>query len=502
MEPSAIVGLCGSCIGITYRAGKLAHDIHDLRHKFKDVDISLLSVKSQASAIQAVTEILSRWLDNPQVQVDGSLQLQLASILDACEFLLGFIQEHVSKATQSQQKLGFRSRTKYLWNESSLNGYRDMLQIQVQALQLILQCIQLPSHSDRQSLLSRAKSQQAFSKIRDDAASILCLRDTDTCFSRDSIISDRQSTVDLRFDFDHELLSSWVYRLAFSSLVKHKMGAGKQKRAELADSISIMGLHSNKADAESKTTTKDDVEAKAVDSLHDRMKDNALIPGSSKADTDSRGLLPVDHNADEDITIHNDREFYREDCPRLAEETNSQPARTHSPAALRGVLAEYRRKRLGLRVTTSQFKGGHFISELPTLPPVAPLTVGDLDLRFEESGISKTDGAGGPFGRIIKAKNVSFNNRLTVCKTWSAAQYDRTPISCAFFTRLTPTIVVETKMELNNFKKTMLVHPESEIYTHFFKPNAECNVPTASLKVSLNPLTWARRLSIRVHQLD
>jgi len=143
MEPSAIVGLCGSCIGIAYRAGKLAHDIHDLRHKFKDVDISLLSVKSQASAIQAVTEILSRWLDNPQVQVDGSLQLQLASILDACEFLLGFIQEHVSKATQSQQKLGFRSRSKYLWNESSLNGYRDMLQTQVQTLQLILQCIQL-----------------------------------------------------------------------------------------------------------------------------------------------------------------------------------------------------------------------------------------------------------------------------------------------------------------------------------------------------------------------
>jgi len=281
-----------------------------------------------------------------------------------------------------------------------------------------------PSHSDRQSLLSRAKSQQAFSKIRDDAASILCLRDTDTCFSRDSIISDRQSTVDLRFDFDHELLSSWVYRLAFSSLVKHKMGAGKQKRAGLADSISIMGLHSNKADAESKTTIKDDVEANAVDSLHDRMEDNALIPVSSKADTDSRGLLPADQNADEDITIHNDREFGREDCPGFAEEMNSQ------------------------------FKGGHFISELPTLPPMAPLTIGDLDLRFEESGIIKTDGAGGPFGRIIKAKNVSFNNRLTVCKTWSAAQYDRTPIFCAF-TRLTPAVVDETKIELNNFKKTV-----------------------------------------------
>ena len=143
MEPASIVALCGSCFGIAIRAGKLGYDINVLRNRFNTAETQLQFLRIQVSAVKTTTETLARWLDGQQPSADESLRIQLSDTLEACEQLLGLIEEHVFKATHSQQKLGFRSKTKYLWNENSLNGYKDMLQTQVQVLQLILQCLQL-----------------------------------------------------------------------------------------------------------------------------------------------------------------------------------------------------------------------------------------------------------------------------------------------------------------------------------------------------------------------
>lgn len=143
MEPASIFGLCASCVGVAYKAGKLVHDIHELCIKFKGVEVSLQFLKTEISAVKIATETISRSLDLPHVKVHKSLQSQLADTLDACGDLLALIQEHVSKATQTRRTIGFRSKINYLWTESSLNEYRSILQTQVQALQLILQCLQL-----------------------------------------------------------------------------------------------------------------------------------------------------------------------------------------------------------------------------------------------------------------------------------------------------------------------------------------------------------------------
>ena len=105
--------------------------------------------------------------------------------------------------------------------------------------------------SDQESLLGQAHASDVFSKLRDDAASIICLRDKDTCFSRQSVVSITESKLSVQFDFDHELMSSWVYRSTFASLIREKLQARKGESIQFADTISVINLGSYEEDTQS-----------------------------------------------------------------------------------------------------------------------------------------------------------------------------------------------------------------------------------------------------------
>jgi hypothetical protein len=144
MDPATIVGLVASCMTICVKAGKLSRDLKDLRTRFKNVEHAITIVSAQVAAISASTSRLSYWLESSSSSHEyGRIVSEFTPVLESCDALLALVQEHVTNVKGTSDSLIFRSRLKHMWNESTLQRYREDLGSQVQALSLMIQCIRL-----------------------------------------------------------------------------------------------------------------------------------------------------------------------------------------------------------------------------------------------------------------------------------------------------------------------------------------------------------------------
>ena len=174
MDPVSVVGLVGSCVTIIARAGAVATDIHDLTVRFKNVAKNVNLITVQLSTFKAAIVLLSSCLERRvTVLVDQEdLIVELRSSLDACTAIISCVQEQVAKVAAKSGSTGnfsFMTKTKHLWNESSVSDCVRMLEVQVQALSFLIQVLQLKSASDQRSLLRSPQSRSVPGKARDDA---------------------------------------------------------------------------------------------------------------------------------------------------------------------------------------------------------------------------------------------------------------------------------------------------------------------------------------------
>ena len=307
------------------------------------------------------------------------------------------------------------------------------------------------SHSTQQSFLRRRNSEQVFSKIRYDAASILSLRDKDTCFSRESTIStDRESTIDVQFDFDHELMSSWVYRWAFASLVKQKMETERGRGGDLVECKSVTGLRINdELDVQSTITVRGNVKDTTAESLHAGQTETAAaIAESSKVNADIRSLASLFDATNKSTKVSDFEDYDDEDYPGLAELAGSRSTRPIPHSHLCGCSAAYQ-KRLQSFASTLEVAPveEQSMDELPFLPTIPAVRVHELELPHRDSG-----GSNNPCTATKRSKNVSFADEPSLYyKTWSVAKGNRAEAPMAV-NQLTPAIALAIKEELNEFK--------------------------------------------------
>lgn len=69
--------------------------------------------------------------------------------------------------------------------------------------------------------------------------------------------------------------------------------------------------------------------------------------------------------------------------------------------------------------------------------------------------------------RPVFNARVKFSSRIILYDTYNGDEYDRHP-DVATCNQLTPALAQQIKDELNEFKASMLIHEESQCYTHFF----------------------------------
>jgi hypothetical protein len=126
--------------------GSTIKGLNDIRSKFVDADHSIKSLISQLSLIKSALILLDDWTKNGLVISPSQNELVdvLSVGIDGCKEIVDALAEEVAKivGTVHAENLGFRARTKLMWNEDAMNQHLDRLYRQVGALQFLITAVQ------------------------------------------------------------------------------------------------------------------------------------------------------------------------------------------------------------------------------------------------------------------------------------------------------------------------------------------------------------------------
>lgn len=148
MDPVSILGLITTAGTIANAITKTIRDLSDLRAQYTDADLRVRLLIKELSTIKSSLTQINDWahfLDTTNNQAELRDALQVA--LDGVELAMGALAEEVQKlvpdpSATSRVDMGFRARTKYVWNEVTMKEHENRLRAQVSALQLLLQAAQ------------------------------------------------------------------------------------------------------------------------------------------------------------------------------------------------------------------------------------------------------------------------------------------------------------------------------------------------------------------------
>lgn len=150
MDPISAIGVISASLSIVTTIGNTMKGLAELRNKFISADQSVRSLITQLSTIKAALNLIHDWAENDLVV--SPTQSEFVDVLDVaidgCRETMDALAEEVanlvgsSAATSAAEKIGFKTRTRYVWNEGTMMGYRDRLQSQVTALQFLVTAVQ------------------------------------------------------------------------------------------------------------------------------------------------------------------------------------------------------------------------------------------------------------------------------------------------------------------------------------------------------------------------
>ena len=142
MDPISVFGVTSAAIQVITTIGSTVKGLAEIRNKFIAADQSIRSLISQLSSIKSALSIIHDWIDNDLVvsPTQSDFVDALSAAIEGCSETMDVLSEEVANLVGSAaaENIGFRTRTRFVWNESSMKDHQDRLQSQVAALQFLL----------------------------------------------------------------------------------------------------------------------------------------------------------------------------------------------------------------------------------------------------------------------------------------------------------------------------------------------------------------------------
>ncbi|KAL8705101.1 MAG: hypothetical protein Q9201_001784 [Fulgogasparrea decipioides] len=217
MEPVSILGLIASAGTIASAITNTIRDLSELRRQYTDADVRVRLLIKELSTIKSSLTQINDWahfLDTTNNQAELRDALQVA--LDGVELAMEALAEEVRALVQdtsatSRVELGFRAKTKYVWNEENMTEHENRLRAQNRR---IIQKVEEDSFTLRASM-SVAGSRRGASTI---------------------LSHDDATTEERVFDWDDDIVNAATYRRALQHYAsKQNVGgnaAVQSKRSE------------------------------------------------------------------------------------------------------------------------------------------------------------------------------------------------------------------------------------------------------------------------------
>lgn len=150
MDPCSAIGVISASLSIVTTIGSTVKGLADLRNKFISADQSIRSLITHLSTVKAALNLIHDWAENDLVvsPTQGEFVDVLDVAINGCRETMDALAEEVadlvgsSAASSAAEKIGFRTRTKFVWNEGTMAGHQNRLQSQVAALQFLVTAMQ------------------------------------------------------------------------------------------------------------------------------------------------------------------------------------------------------------------------------------------------------------------------------------------------------------------------------------------------------------------------
>ncbi len=146
MDPLSIIGLLSTAGTIATTITFTIKSLSDLRGQFQDADVRIRLLIGELSTVKSALNQINDWahyLDDTHRQADVVEALKVS--LDGCQLAIDALAEEVRlllRGATPNSSLGFRTKRRYAWSESSLKEHENRMHAQIAALQLLLKAVQ------------------------------------------------------------------------------------------------------------------------------------------------------------------------------------------------------------------------------------------------------------------------------------------------------------------------------------------------------------------------
>ncbi|KAL8731710.1 MAG: hypothetical protein Q9181_004209 [Wetmoreana brouardii] len=234
MDPVSILGLIASAGTIASAITNTIRDLSGLRRQYTDADVRVRLLIKELSTIKSSLTQINDWahfLDttNNQAELRDALQVALDGVELAMEALAEEVRGLVHDTSETSRiDLGFRAKTKYLWNEENMTEHENRLRAQVSALQLLLQASQCSSRTEQAEFLHAPQNRRIIQKVEKDSLTLRAsMSVAGSRRGASTILSNDNATTDERvFDWDDDIVNAATYRRALQHYASKRIVGG------------------------------------------------------------------------------------------------------------------------------------------------------------------------------------------------------------------------------------------------------------------------------------
>ena len=206
MDLVSAVGLVQSSIGLALQFGKVAKTLNDVANKYKNAKLAIKSLAQNLDILELAWTQIGEWFQGQSEDglYDDSLTKRVVGFLETGVLVIEALQYDLQ--AYNMDDIGFSQRTKFLWNEISLEAHRSRIRDQALSMSLFLQVVQLyatipwqcahlcidAGTSDYNKLTLYSPTPQARAKLLHKSESLFQKSD-ESAYSTDSIVPSRMS---------------------------------------------------------------------------------------------------------------------------------------------------------------------------------------------------------------------------------------------------------------------------------------------------------------------
>jgi hypothetical protein len=138
-EALAIIGSLGAICNLVDAIGKVVSHINDLNSKWKEVDLTLLSMASQLAALRAAVTKIREWTERGLDETHHQLIMDLDISIRCCQLLISKLESFFSDlAALAGTQLQMRQKFKVLSGSADAENVQKSIERQTSALTLLL----------------------------------------------------------------------------------------------------------------------------------------------------------------------------------------------------------------------------------------------------------------------------------------------------------------------------------------------------------------------------